>query len=110
MTTIPSEPRDSREFRRRSPWYQLPAITGVVLAVAAFATMCAKIDTITSQVESRPHAGSTYVTKTDFVVWQSGAALQRVKDSMINDYRLTRSDSLLMMLVRDCNRRGGCKE
>ena len=90
-------------------WKQLVGTGGIVVAAAAFMSMCARVNTVTSQVETKPHSESTYVTKTDFVVWQSGIAVQHVKDSLAADYRFTRIDSLLSQLVRACHRQGQCQ-
>lgn len=50
-----------------------------------------------------------YVHTDSFAIHQQGEALVHQRDSLVIDARLTRIDTSLGMLVRDCQRRGGCR-
>jgi hypothetical protein len=96
-------------LRRVMPWTRVRDLAALVVVLGALTTMCVHVQTVTSQVETKPHADSTYVTKADYTVHISDERLLHLKDSLETEVRDTRTDTLLNELVRDCRRRGGCQ-
>jgi hypothetical protein len=57
---------------------------------------------------TKAEVDSSYVHKYDFALYQQGMATLHMRDSLIQDARDVRRDSLLSSLYRACHRRGEC--
>lgn len=85
----------SRENGRRVA--TLLALATVVVLVAAW-LLPAPVSAINQH----------WVTTDTFRIYQQGLAQQRVRDSIIAQYKLDRIDTAVQALYRDCQHRRGC--
>jgi len=72
------------------------AILGVLTTVLGMAAGAKKV------------ADAAYVRQDTFALYRSGEMAKRLRDSLINDARLTRIDTGLAQLVRACQRKREC--
>ena len=78
---------------------------GVVVPIIAFLAGAARW---VNAHPTRAEVDSAYVRRYDFAIYQQGQVTLRMRDSLIQDARDVRRDSLLSSLYRACQHRREC--
>lgn len=94
--------------RQRKTMTTIGAALAAPFAVWALTSGTAASLRALSNVETRPHADSTFVRKDSFAIHLAGEAFVHRTDSLIIEARTARIDTALNALLRACRRKGEC--